>query len=56
MLQHIYNNYHCAYRGFQSSTTADLMMKRMHRQKKLQSNVIKRQKMNGNLQNFMHAQ
>ena len=38
----------CACRGFQSSTTAELMMKRMNRQKKLQSNVIKRQKMNGN--------
>ena len=35
------------FRGFQSSATADLMLKRTQRQKKLHSDALKRKKLAG---------
>ena len=41
-------------RGFQSSATAELMLKRMHRQKRMQSNASRRQKLNGTVVSVLY--
>ena len=37
----------CFCRGFQSSSTADLMLKRSQRQKKLHTDALKKKKLSG---------